>query len=221
MTPEAIQQMIVSALSAMGLSGKPLMQSAPWYFDSGASQHMTNNVDMLTNINKYHGNQKIHTADGNSLPIMASGDVSSSITDVLVSPKLSTNLVSVGQLVDNNCKVEFSKSGCLVQDQHSGRMIARGPKEGRLFPIHFPFSPQLSQPIICNSAFVDHHAWHKRLGHPNNNVLRVLLQSGSLGNKGSSSLNNIDFDCHSSKLAAKAKPCHFLLTKQLLLNLSS
>lgn len=184
------------------------MKSVPWYFDSRASHHMTNNVDILSNKNKYIGNLKIHTADGNTLPITATGDISSSITDVLVSPKLSTNLVSVGQLVDNNCKVEFSKSGCLVQDQNSGRMIARGPREGRLFPIHFPISPYLSKLIICNSTFVDYRAWHKRLGHPNNNVLHLLLKSGSLGNKGSPSLNNIKFDCHSCKLG-KSKTLSF------------
>ncbi|CAL8997967.1 unnamed protein product [Prunus brigantina] len=118
----------VGSSSAGRLSGKPFSTSFPWYFDSGASHHMTNNADSLTNVNKYFGNLKIHTADGNHLPIMATGDVSSSFTDVFVSPGLTTNLVSVGQLVDNDCKVEFSKSGCVVQDQQSGRMIAKGPK---------------------------------------------------------------------------------------------
>ncbi|KAF8395110.1 hypothetical protein HHK36_019051 [Tetracentron sinense] len=78
-TPEMIQQMIISAFSALRLS--------------------------------------------------ATGDVSPSLTNVFVSPGLTTNLVSVGQLVDNDCKVEFTKSGCVVQDQQSGKMIARGPKE--------------------------------------------------------------------------------------------
>ncbi|CAL8994106.1 unnamed protein product [Prunus brigantina] len=93
-TPDTIQQMIISAFSALGLSGKPFSTSSPWYFDSGASHHMTNNADSLTNVNKYFGNLKIHTADGNHLPITATGDVSSSLTDVFVSPGLSTNLVS-------------------------------------------------------------------------------------------------------------------------------
>jgi hypothetical protein len=37
-TTKAIQQMIQSALSAMGLLG---ILSSKWYFDSGASNHMT------------------------------------------------------------------------------------------------------------------------------------------------------------------------------------
>ncbi|CAL2235970.1 unnamed protein product [Prunus armeniaca] len=167
-TLDMIQQMIIFAFSALGLSGKPLSTSSPWYFDSEASHHMTNNAESLTNVNKYFGNLKIHTACGNHLPITATGDVSPSLTDVFVSPGLTTNLVFVGQLVDNNCKVEFSKSGCVVQDQQSRRMIAKGPKVGRLFPLQFPLSSFLTF-VSCNSAHVDYRVWHKRLGHPNSN----------------------------------------------------
>ncbi|RVX23477.1 hypothetical protein CK203_000109 [Vitis vinifera] len=52
-----------------------------------------------------------------SLPIAAIGDASSKFTDVFLAPQLSTNLISVGQLVDNNCAVNFSGNGCVVQDQ--------------------------------------------------------------------------------------------------------
>ena len=97
---------------------------------------MTNTVVSLSNIKNYDGNLKINTADGSSLPISSVGDLSSSLTNVFVSPNLSTNLISVGQLFDNNCNVHFSRSGCVVQDQVSGQMIAKGPKVGRLFPLH-------------------------------------------------------------------------------------
>ena len=153
-TPEMIQQMIITAFSSLGLSCKSPTTS-PWYFDSRASHHMTNNVKFLTNVSKYPGNLKIHTIDGNYLPITATGDVSSSITNVFVSPGLTTHLVSVSQLVDNNCKVEFFKSGCVVQDQRSRKMIARGPKIRRLFPLQFSKSSCFSLPVItCNFTYV-------------------------------------------------------------------
>lgn len=201
LTPEMVQQMIISAFSALGLSGKPFPTSSPWYFDSGVSNHMTNNAHFLTNVTKYSGNLKIHTANGNSLPIIATGDISPSLTDVFVSPGLTSNLIFVGQLVDNNCRVEFSKSGCLVQDQHSGKMIAKGPKVGRLFPLAFSSSTCSSLPFVsCNSAHVDYTTWHKRLGHPNSHVLHDLLKSGFLGNKESPSLSTLPSDCISCKL---------------------
>ena len=66
LTPEMVQQMILSAFTAFGLSGNHKVYSKPWYFDSGASNHMTNTVVPLSNIRNYDGNLKINTADGSS-----------------------------------------------------------------------------------------------------------------------------------------------------------
>ncbi|KAJ9673431.1 hypothetical protein PVL29_023162 [Vitis rotundifolia] len=158
LTLEMVQQMIISVFFALGLSGNHTISSKQWYFDSGASNHMMNTVLFLSNVRNYDGNLKINIADGSSLPISAVGDLSFSLTfsltDVFVSLDLSTNLLSVGQLVDNNCNVNFSRSGCVVQDQVSGKMIAKGPKVGQLFPLHvssstiIPSFPLLS--FACN-----------------------------------------------------------------------
>ena len=195
--------MILSAFTAFGLSGNHKVSSKPWYFDSGASNHMTNTVVPLSNIKNYDGNLKINTADGSSLLISTVGDLSSSLTDVFVSPDLSTNLISVGQLVDNNCNVHFSHSSCVVQDQVSRQMIAKGPKVGRLFPLRvspstfIPSFPLLS--FTCNVVGSSNKMWHGHLGHPNSDVLRTLFNSGLLGNKACSSID-LSFDCTSCKL---------------------
>ncbi|RVW37440.1 hypothetical protein CK203_081633 [Vitis vinifera] len=127
LTLEMVQQMIISDF---GLLGNHTVSSKPWCSNSGASNHMTNTVLSLSNVKNYDGNLKINTADGSSLPISVVDDLSSSLTDVFVSLNLSTNLISIGQLVDNNCNVNFSCFGCVVQDQVSEKMIAKGPKVG-------------------------------------------------------------------------------------------
>ena len=114
LTPEMVQQMIIYVSYVFRLSGNHTVSSKPWYFDSRASNHMMNIVLSLSNVRNYDGNLKINTADGSSLPISAVGDLSSSLTDGFVSPDLSTNLISVGQLVDNNCNDNFSCSNCVV-----------------------------------------------------------------------------------------------------------
>jgi hypothetical protein len=75
--------------------------------DSGASNHMTNTIVPLSNVRNYDGNLKINTPDGSSLPINVVGDLSPSLTEFFLSPDLSTNLIFVGQLVDNNCDVHL------------------------------------------------------------------------------------------------------------------
>ena len=88
LTPEMVQQMILSAFTAFGLSSNHKVSSKTWYFDFGASNHMTNTVVPLFNIRNYDENIKINTADGSSLLISAISDLSSSLTDVFVSPDL-------------------------------------------------------------------------------------------------------------------------------------
>jgi hypothetical protein len=195
--------MIISALFAFELSSNHKVFSKSWYLDFNAFNHMTNTVVPLSNIKNYDGNLKITTIVGNFLPISVVGDLSSFLTDVFVFLDLSSNLIYVVQLVDNNCNVHFSCSGCVVQDQMSGKMIAKGPKVGRLFPLYvcsstiIPSFPLLS--FTCNVIGFGHKMWHKCLGYPNSDVLRTLFNSRLLGNKTCSSLHPY-FDCTSYKL---------------------
>ena len=149
--------MIVHAFSALGLQGTGSL-SASWIVDSGTSNHMTHSSHGLSNIKEYCGTSCIQTANGSDLPIAAVGDVSSSFKDVFVSPNLSVNLVSVGQLVDQNCDVHFSHGGCVMQDPMSGQLKTKEPKHERLFflqlPIPHSYSPFSFQALLCNESKV-------------------------------------------------------------------
>ena len=56
--------------------------------------------------------------------------------------------------MENHCDVHFSRGGCLVQDQMSGKVIAKGPRVGRLFPLQFtiPRTLSLASMIVDNKA---------------------------------------------------------------------
>lgn len=90
-----------------------------------------------------------------------------------MSPGLSTSLMSAGQLVDNNRDVHFSRGSCLMQDQVSGKILAKGPKVGRLFPLHFSIPSCLS--LACMTVNTQSEVWHKHLGHPNSVLLSHML----------------------------------------------
>ncbi|KAH0740465.1 hypothetical protein KY290_033508 [Solanum tuberosum] len=68
LTPEMVQQMIVSAFSALGLQGNDVTSNF-WIVDSGASNHMTNSTSILKDVRKYQGPSQIHIANGSNLPI--------------------------------------------------------------------------------------------------------------------------------------------------------
>ena len=146
-TLEMVQQMIIIAFSTLGLQGQGNSVSSSWI------------VDLLCNLREYSGTQNIQIANGSNLPITTIGDIGPSFPHVFVSPRLSANLISIGQMVDNNWDVHLSRNGCLVQDQVSGKVIVRGPKVGRLFLLQFTILRALS----LTSVIVENKAadWHK------------------------------------------------------------
>ena len=70
--PEMIQQMILQAFSTLGISGKIFPSPSMWYFDSGASNHMTSTSRLMSNIQSYDGKLQVQTANGGHLPITES-----------------------------------------------------------------------------------------------------------------------------------------------------
>ncbi|KAG6501099.1 hypothetical protein ZIOFF_040967 [Zingiber officinale] len=198
LTPEMVQQMILTAFSTLTLQGQGMNISSSWIVDSRASNHMTGSPDQLHNVRQYNGSQNIQIANGSNLPITAIGDIGSSFSHVFISPGLSTNLISVGQMVDNHCDVHFSRDGCIVQDQVSGQVIAKGPKVGRLFPLQFSVPRNLSFSSIVTANKAD--IWHKRLGHPNNVILSNLMKNGFLGDNIQSFKHLLPLACTTCKL---------------------
>lgn len=79
-----------------------------------------------------------------------------------------------------------------MQDQVSGKTLAKGPKVGRLFPLHFSIPSCLS--LACMTVNTQHEIWFKCLGHLNYVVLSHMLKSGLLGNREQVS-KNLSFDC--------------------------
>jgi len=195
LTPEMVQQITMSAFFALGLQGNTLHKS--WLIDSAASNHMTKSSDALCNVRPYHGSSQIQVANGSHLAINEIWDTNPSFQDVYVSPGLFNNLISVGQLVEKNCDVHFSRDGGLVQDQVSGKILAKGPKVGRLFPLQFSIPSRLS--LACMTVNNPSEVWHKRLSHPNSVILSRMFNSGLIGNKEHVS-KHLSFDCSVCKL---------------------
>lgn len=85
-----------------------------WTTDTGASNHMTSNSGMLSNLKKYVGHDSVFIGDGSPLKIDAIGDTLVSdgknnlmLRDVLLVPQLTRNLLSVSQLTTQhpfNCE---------------------------------------------------------------------------------------------------------------------
>uniref|UniRef100_A0A803Q6Q1 Retrovirus-related Pol polyprotein from transposon TNT 1-94-like beta-barrel domain-containing protein n=1 Tax=Cannabis sativa TaxID=3483 RepID=A0A803Q6Q1_CANSA len=86
--------------------------SEQWYFDNGCSRHMTGNKKLLVNY-KEEKEGAVKFGDGNKGNIAGKGDVNlngvAQLTGVLYVKGLKANLISIGQLCDNNSFAEAPK----------------------------------------------------------------------------------------------------------------
>ena len=94
--------------------------------DSGASCHMTENINLLRDIHEVLPIE-VQLPNGAYTSAIKRGFayLSPNITlkDVLYVPKLNCNLISVGQLIDDlSCIVTFTNQHCVIQD-----LISRSP----------------------------------------------------------------------------------------------
>ena len=117
----------------MGISGRslytafsslPMSQHSSWFIDSGASNHITSIDHQFAQINPYNGHEQITAANGERLSILGIRSIGFNtpqsqpltLSNVFFVPKLSANLLSVGQWVDHGYFITFSSSGCLIQN---------------------------------------------------------------------------------------------------------
>lgn len=166
----------VHAFSAIFLTGN--FNKNDWYIDSGASSHLTVHIDWLANRRQVE-NASITVANNTNLPVECSGEVEmrSSVEgetknivvhDVMCVPQLTTNLLSVSQLVRRGNTVIFDESGCRIFNQHN-EVIAIGELYNNMFRLKIQHIDLCMQTSL-NSASV----WHRRLGHLSDSVLTKM-----------------------------------------------
>jgi hypothetical protein len=183
-TPSWDAQSLASAFSTVSLT---LPQQTDWYFDTGATSHMTSNAGTLSNTStpSLTAPSSIIFGDGSLLHVISTGSTtlhgSLHLNNVLVSPKLIKNLISVRQFTtDNNCSIEFDPSCCSVKDLLSRNVIVRCNSSGPLYPLCLP----AAHSFIASSTL---SLWHRRLGHPGHESLSKLASIVPMCNKDASS----------------------------------
>ena len=97
-------------------------------------------------------------------------------------------------------------------------MIAKGPKCGRLFPLHIP-TPSLDMFLFASTNVSKNNVqlWHYKLGHPNSKVFLSLLNSGHI-NKMKFSASDVAIDCTIFVSLERVKSCLFHYICHLLTN---
>jgi histone deacetylase 1/2 len=113
----------------------------PWLMDSGATDHITNDLERLHVHERYTGKDNVQVANGKGLSISHIGHstlAGSSIhlKNILHVPEISQHLLSVYRLVaDNLVLVEFHRDFFFVKDKATRRILLHGRSKGGLYPV--------------------------------------------------------------------------------------
>ncbi|GAB2283786.1 hypothetical protein Dimus_039626 [Dionaea muscipula] len=170
---------------------------APWLFDTGASHHITSDLENLAIHSEYNDGAEVTVGNGNTASITHSGlatlnanNHSFHLNNVLCAPTIQRNLISVSQFcAQNNTFIEFFPDSFLVKDLTTGASLVRGRSKDNLYEwpsnsSSFQAQQQRSSPLAntahCPSPATTADSWHHRLGHPSSRVLRQTITFNNL-----------------------------------------
>nr|GEV95731.1 retrotransposon protein [Tanacetum cinerariifolium] len=150
---------------------------------------MTGNIRLFTLYKAYDGG---HVVFGSNLKgkVIGGGNISHdsiTITNVEHVSGLAFNLISVGQLCDDDYVVSFTKVECTISK--NDKMIAKGHRRNRLYTCKLGNN---SKQQICLASMVDNSMlWHRRLGHANIRLVQTLASNELVRN-----LPKLSFEIH-------------------------
>jgi len=174
--------------------------------DTGATDHITGELERLTTHNKYHGGDAIHAADGAGMEIANIGHSTVSspsrffhLNSILHVPQAHKSLCSVNQLTkDNNVYLEFHPDHFLIKEQGTKQILHRGRCEGGLYPMHAS-SSSIPHKQAYNAAKPSTSLWHHRLGHTTSIIVKQVLERHNLPFIHDSNKNRVCDACQQGK----------------------
>uniref|UniRef100_A0A2N9GEJ7 Retrovirus-related Pol polyprotein from transposon TNT 1-94-like beta-barrel domain-containing protein n=1 Tax=Fagus sylvatica TaxID=28930 RepID=A0A2N9GEJ7_FAGSY len=140
-----------------------------WLLDSVCCNHMTPHASHFSQKTPLAPSPIIYTADSSHMSVSHIGTISSpdlTIPDTYLVPKLSLNLLFVGQLCELGLDLHFSNCGVDVQDPLTGKLLGTGRKIGRLFELcNLQIPSHMVSSSVAATTTLSPDLWHSRLGH--------------------------------------------------------
>ncbi|GJT04458.1 zf-CCHC domain-containing protein [Tanacetum coccineum] len=175
-----------------------------WIKDSGYSKHMTGNRKLFSTYKAYNGGNVIFGSNlrGN---IIGKGTISNDslkIDNVEHVDNFGFNLLSIGQICNNKCRVTFSEHDSEITKD--GKVIGRGIRKKGLYVMKLGNKPKNQ---ICLATINENSTlWHRRLGHANMCLIQSLASKELVRN-----LHKLKFDqhfCDACKIGKQAHASH-------------
>jgi hypothetical protein len=120
-----------------------------WYTDTGASNHITGELDRLTMSERYNGQDQIHGPNGKGMDIhhirhslYYTPNNNLRLDNILHVPKGTKSILSVHHLAqDNHAFLEYWPNFFSIKDQDTSEIMLQGRCVGGLYPMPSSSSP--------------------------------------------------------------------------------
>ncbi|CAI9280948.1 unnamed protein product [Lactuca saligna] len=157
----------------------PTSQSSDWLFDSGASHHITNDLNALSLHSPYDGTDDLVIGDGSCLTIAHVGSLLIPIsntkfhlTNVLCVLHISRNIISISRLcLDNHILIQFYSFHFFIKNFKIQQTLLHGIASRGIYELR-----SNSHPFAFNSH--KSAPWHHWLGHPHFHIIQLLSSYG-------------------------------------------
>jgi hypothetical protein len=149
-----------------------------WYIDTGATYHITNDLEKLTAKEKYQGIDQVIVANGQGMYIRYIGQTKFHIAsrvlvlrNILHVTSITKNLLSVRKFaIDNHVFFEFHPHFLLVKDLATKEVLIRGWCQDGFYMLNLASLHTASQ-----SSRVSKSQWHCRLRHASPQIIQKLI----------------------------------------------
>ena len=167
-------------------AGGNLPQMGKWLVDSGASSHMTSQLNYLTNYQTFDKPERVGLGDGRVVKALGVGNMQlkmlfkvsdpkqAVLYDVLYVPKLACNLFSVRAAASKGNTVRFEQSKCWIRHK-TGRLEGMGSLVGNLYQLDCEPVTEEQASSACEQKS-DINLWRQRLGHPSEQRLSDIVR---------------------------------------------
>jgi transposase InsO family protein len=192
------------------LDAKEQRDPTSWICDTGATNHMTGSraafadLDTAVSGSVRFGDDSMAEIEGRGTVLFkCKNGEHRSFTAVYYIPRLTANIVSLGQLEEADYDVHIRRGGMEIREPE-GRLLARIPRAGnRLYVLNV----DVPRPV-CLAARGEESAWrwHARLGHINMLALRKMAREELV--RGLPSIEQVDQLCEAC-LAGKQRRTAF------------